>query len=240
MPPEDAAALDARRPGRCATAGSRPTWPSASAATARCCAPSSCRRRLGHRLLGVNVGQLGYLTEVEPGAVAQRARSLRRRRRTRSRSGCCSRSSPIRSVTCRPCTWRALNEAVIEKQESGHTVRLLVRDRRRAVHHLRGRRPDRRHPDRLDRVLALGARADRVAPPPGPAAHPGLAAHAVRPHPRARPDASRSRSRSSAPQRRPQRRRAAGPPSPRATAALPGPPTGPLSSASAPAASTRS
>ena len=28
---------------------------------------------------------------------------------------------------CRSGSWRALNEAVIEKQESGHTVRLLVR-----------------------------------------------------------------------------------------------------------------
>ena len=31
-------------------------------------------------ILGVNVGQLGYLTEVEPGALRERARPLRRRR----------------------------------------------------------------------------------------------------------------------------------------------------------------
>ena len=64
-------------------------------------------------------------------------------------------------------TWRALNEGVVEKHEAGHTVRLLVQHRRRAVHVVRRRRPDRRHADRLDGVLAVGARAGGVAQPCG-------------------------------------------------------------------------
>ena len=38
-------------------------------------------------ILGVNVGQLGYLTEVEPGALRSALGPLRRRASTRSSSG---------------------------------------------------------------------------------------------------------------------------------------------------------
>ena len=38
---------------------------SASAATAPCCAPSSCSTARAVPLLGVNLGRLGYLTEIE-------------------------------------------------------------------------------------------------------------------------------------------------------------------------------
>ena len=41
-------------------------------------------------------------------------------------------------------------------------------------------------PTGLDRLRLLGPRADRRAHPPSAAAHPGVAPHAVRPHPRAR------------------------------------------------------
>ena len=67
-----------------------------------------------------------------------------------------------------------------------HTGRLVAarrRDQRRVLHDVRGRRRDRRHADRLHRVLVLGARPDRVAAPPVPAPHAGVAAHAVRPRP---------------------------------------------------------
>ncbi len=67
-----------------------------------------------------------------------------------------------------PERFRALNEAVIEKQESGHTVRLLVVDRRDAVHELRRRRPHRRHAHRLHRLLAVGARARSSRPSTAP------------------------------------------------------------------------
>jgi NAD+ kinase len=77
-------------------------------------------------ILGVNVGQLGYLTEVEPGAL----------RSALDRYGAGDFEVEQRmmlSVVADPvgdapaCSWRALNEAVIERQESGHTVRLMVR-----------------------------------------------------------------------------------------------------------------
>jgi NAD+ kinase len=81
-------------------------------------------------LLGVNLGWLGYLTEIEAtelttaldrfvaGAAAGRwhlDERLMLAVRARTAEG-----SVIGS-------WRALNEAVLEKRESGHTVRMLVR-----------------------------------------------------------------------------------------------------------------
>jgi NAD+ kinase len=77
-------------------------------------------------ILGVNVGQLGYLTEVEPGALLSALE--------RYASGDFEVEERMRlAVEVDPVgeaptgSWRALNEAVIERQESGHTVRLLVR-----------------------------------------------------------------------------------------------------------------
>jgi NAD+ kinase len=78
-------------------------------------------------ILGVNLGWLGYLTEIEPPDLAKGlARFV---------------AGPIEGewwlderlmldVRVNGGTggnWRALNEAVVEKRESGHTVRLLVR-----------------------------------------------------------------------------------------------------------------
>ncbi len=78
-------------------------------------------------VIGVNVGMLGYLTEVEPPGMThaldrfmagdytleQRMMLAVRVERAAGRSG-------------GPSTWRSLNEAVLEKHESGHTVRLQV------------------------------------------------------------------------------------------------------------------
>lgn len=76
-------------------------------------------------ILGVNVGLLGYLSEVEPDAMTVALeRAIRGDYRVDERM--------LLDVTCAPAapaaptTWRALNEAVIEKLEPGHTVRLLV------------------------------------------------------------------------------------------------------------------
>lgn len=77
-------------------------------------------------IIAVNLGSLAYLTEVEPPALTQALE--------RFFDGDCQTEermlldvSLIRSGEHLPAaSWRALNEAVIEKEESGHTVRLLV------------------------------------------------------------------------------------------------------------------
>jgi NAD+ kinase len=87
----------------------------------------------GVPIIGVNVGLLGYLTEVEAPAltsalerwaagsaagrwhVEERMMLAAALRRARVTEGAADES------------WTALNEAVVEKLEAGHTVRLLVR-----------------------------------------------------------------------------------------------------------------
>jgi len=90
----------------------------------------------GVPIIGVNVGLLGYLTEVEPPAltvalerwdIGSEAGEWRIEERmmldvSLHRSVL---DSQVDATT--PAVWTALNEAVVEKQEAGHTVRLLVR-----------------------------------------------------------------------------------------------------------------
>jgi NAD+ kinase len=76
-------------------------------------------------LLGVNLGSLGYLTEVEPGGIDDALR------RFFSGADAGEWELDVRmmldvSINGR-YVGRALNEAVIEKSQSGHTVRLLAR-----------------------------------------------------------------------------------------------------------------
>lgn len=81
-------------------------------------------------LLGVNLGQLGYLTEIEPDQVPD---AVRRVVQGPEIGGwhLDERMMLEITVTRRDATmagtWRALNEAVVEKRDSGHTVRLLLR-----------------------------------------------------------------------------------------------------------------
>lgn len=78
-------------------------------------------------VLAVNLGALGYLTEVEPPAMTHALE--------RYFAGDCSVERRMMllvdvlsaGVVAPIGPWRALNEAVLEKAESGHTVRLLVR-----------------------------------------------------------------------------------------------------------------
>lgn len=84
----------------------------------------------GVPIIGVNVGLLGYLTEVEPPALTG---ALERwaagpevgewRVEERMMIDASLHRLGIEQVE----TWTALNESVVEKQEAGHTVRLLVR-----------------------------------------------------------------------------------------------------------------
>ena len=77
-------------------------------------------------IIAVNLGMLAYLTEVEPPAMTAALQ--------RYFSGDCSIEQRmllqvewVRPGDAHPAgAWKALNEAVLEKAESGHTVRLLV------------------------------------------------------------------------------------------------------------------
>lgn len=78
----------------------------------------------GVPVLGVNLGQLGYLTEVEPTGVRMAlkrflAGSYRIEERMRVQV-------EVRRDGAEPRALQALNEAVVEKSEMGHTVRLDV------------------------------------------------------------------------------------------------------------------
>ena len=76
----------------------------------------------------------------------------------------------------------ALNDAVVEKLESGHTVRVAVVDRAAAARHqLRRRRVDRGHADGIDRLQPLGRWPGRQSPARGAAGDAGGRPLAVRP-----------------------------------------------------------
>ena len=87
----------------------------------------------GVPIIGVNIGLLGYLTEVEPPALTAalerwNAGSDVGEWRIEERmmlDATLHRSGATPGDTSE--MWTALNEAVVEKQEAGHTVRLLVR-----------------------------------------------------------------------------------------------------------------
>lgn len=81
-------------------------------------------------LLGVNLGRLGYLTEIEVGSVTE---ALRRFEIGSAEGQWHLDERMMLSIDVTAAdggplgTWRALNEAVVEKRVSGHTVHLLVR-----------------------------------------------------------------------------------------------------------------
>jgi len=81
-------------------------------------------------LLGVNLGRLGYLTEIEPDHVTEALERIeagpgegRWQLDERMMLDVVVSSADGAEIG----SWRALNEAVVEKRESGHTVNLLVR-----------------------------------------------------------------------------------------------------------------
>ena len=84
----------------------------------------------GVPIVGVNVGLLGYLTEVEAPSLTS---ALDRWAAGSAAGGWHIEERMMLDATLRrhgddsSVSWTALNEAVVEKQEAGHTVRLLVR-----------------------------------------------------------------------------------------------------------------
>jgi NAD+ kinase len=78
----------------------------------------------GVPVIGVNVGQMGYLTDIEPsGARAALERFLSGERTIEERMLLTVRVEPAEGA---PVEHLALNEAVLEKTPMGHTVRLAV------------------------------------------------------------------------------------------------------------------
>ena len=78
-------------------------------------------------LLGVNVGMLGYLTEIEPPQVTEALERFVAGSEAGSWYLDERMMLQVSVAGSASGTWRALNEAVVEKHESGHTVRLLAR-----------------------------------------------------------------------------------------------------------------
>ena len=142
-------------------------------------------------LLGVNVGVLGYLTEIEPPALT----SALERFIAGPVAGAWHLDERMMlqvSADGSP-RWRvagAQRGRGAEARVGAHGA-AARQHRRRGVHELRRRRSDRRHADGVDGVLAVGSGPGRVAQPAGDAADAGVAAHVVRPHPRARPERGR-------------------------------------------------
>ena len=77
----------------------------------------------GLAILGVNVGLLGYLTEVEPAALES---ALERWAAGQQAGGWRIEERMMLDVSLGEGRWAAFNEAVVERRESGHTVRVLV------------------------------------------------------------------------------------------------------------------
>jgi len=78
-------------------------------------------------LIGVNLGWLGYLTEIEPSALVS---ALERWLRGPSSGGWQIEERMMLSIEVDPGgadqRWLALNEAVVERRDAGHTIRMQV------------------------------------------------------------------------------------------------------------------
>ena len=81
----------------------------------------------GHEvpLIGINLGSLGYLTEVEPDAITDALDRFQRG--AEAGEWHLDRRMMLDVAVNGEVLGRALNEAVVEKNQSGHTVRLLAR-----------------------------------------------------------------------------------------------------------------
>jgi NAD+ kinase len=80
----------------------------------------------GVPVLGVNVGHLGYLTEVEPAALRESLERLLKGEYTIEERMTLAVEVDAPSGSVPKSTHAALNEAVLEKVAPGHTVRLAV------------------------------------------------------------------------------------------------------------------
>ena len=130
-------------------------------------------------VVGVNLGNLGYLSEVEGDGLPD---ALDRFSMGSDAGRWTAENRMMLSVEAESSSgedlgsWSVLNEAVVEKRQSGNTVRLtLLIDGN--VHVVCGRRPHRQHTNRLHGVFTLGERAGSFA-----SRHRALLVTPVAPH----------------------------------------------------------
>ncbi len=157
-------------------------------------------------IFGVNVGQLGYLTAIEPAELDAALPAPARRRLRRLRTHDARSAGRDARAGARHALRAERGRAREAARRPPHSPRRV--DQRQSVHGVRGRRRDRRDADGEHRVLVLGAGPDRVARAAVPAAHADLAAHAVRPFARARRARGARRSSCDGAHGRPDHRRA--------------------------------
>ncbi len=183
-------------PARRRARRARATSPSSSAATAPC---SASRRQLARHdtpLVGINQGRLGFITDIAARRLRDRARADPRRRLRRRGPHRCSRASVGRDGKTIFAELRAQRRHRQPRRDRRHG-RAAHRDRRRVRRPAARRRPDRRLADRLDRVRAVGRRADPASGHRRLGAGADRAARPLEPADRACPTAARCRSRSS-------------------------------------------
>ena len=137
----------------------------------------------GVPIIGVNIGLLGYLTEVEPPALT----AVLERWAAGSEAGEWRIEERMMLDATLHRQWRR-HDRIVEGAERGcpreagsRSHRSAVgSDRRSDVHVVRRRRFDHRHTDRFDRVLAVGSWPSRVADASCALADAGVATHALR------------------------------------------------------------
>ena len=114
---------------------------------------------VGCPVLGVKVGRMGFLTEVEPADALPLDAGPCWTARARIEERLAITVEPVAGADFPP-QW-GLNEVMVEKHARHRLVRLAVQVDGDLRDDVLGRRRDRGHPDGFDRVLVLGAGAHR-------------------------------------------------------------------------------
>ena len=110
-------------------------------------------------LIGVNQGRLGFLTDVPLARIEDVLAAMLAGHYVEERRQLLEATIRRDGVVVQEAL--ALNEVVVIARHAGRDDRERDRDRRPVRLRAARRRPDRRHADRIDRVLAVGAGADR-------------------------------------------------------------------------------
>jgi hypothetical protein len=159
-------------------------------------------------VLGVNLGSLGYLTQVEPDRLTD---ALDRFVAGSESGGWKLDQRMMLDVAVNGVlVGRALNEAVVEKAASGHTVRLLARIDGDPFTYYAADGLIVATPTGSTAYSFVGARTRRVPQASSDAADAGVTTHALRPDVGARPFRDHRDRGVGAPRRRTRARRAAG------------------------------